>query len=396
MVMAVGALGLLSATGCGGGGGNTNGGLKNLYATVDEVYTDTGSISYVVFMGSPDVKELDYSNAIETSTGRATIGTVGGRVFVSGPDDPVVTRYSVSEAGVVTKEKDMTFAGKGEQYIDMSEWSTTFVSPTKAYTVGASGQTIVWNPELMEITGTIPFPAALERAGKMPTCGQGVVRGNRMVRGFGYADPMTGDPDPDSFLIVYDLDSDTVASTATELPCPSISNLVNADAAGNVYFSNWLWSVGFAAIGKTPKNCVLRMQPGSTEVDPTWTFKYSEIADGRDGAMFSPAESGKAVFAVLYDEELDPVDETTDPWVLAGEKKWRLWSMDLATKTTGLVDGLDWIIGASATYHLDGRVFTSIPMDGMSWATEFFEIKDNRAVPTFKARGWSFQLIKIR
>ncbi len=391
-------LSALALGACGGdddsGGEGTGGGA--LYAVMYEVYDDVGSNSYLSLVESLDIEEVDVSRAREFGGGRAFIQEYGGKLFVGDASAPTVTRYAVSEDNELVAEGNISFANYGLDVGQFDAWNVTFIGPDKAYLLDfKSGTTIIWDPSTMEIVGDIPPPDGILREGLSLEGTPGVVRDGLLFRTFNWVDYDTAGYSTDFLLAIYDVESDELLEVAEETRCPVPGNLVHQDEAGNIYFSNWIWPVAGTIMNDAPAPCVLRINAGERVFDPAWTFRYADIADGREGAMFTYLDGGRALASVFYEEETS-FDETTDPWEYVGSLNWRIWNVDLEAGTGAPLDGIDFNGGAFTPVELDGRLFLMIPGGAEeNWATQIHEVADGSASPRVKLPGWSYQLVKV-
>jgi hypothetical protein len=394
-------LSALALGACGGdddsGGGGAGGGGGALYAVMYEVYDDVGSNSYLSLLESLDIEEVDVTRAREFGGGRAFIQEYGGKLFVGDASAPTVTRYAVSEEGELVAEGTISFANYGLDAGQFDAWNVTFIDPDKAYLLDfKEGTTIIWDPSTMEIVGDIPPPDGILREGLSLEGTPGVVRDGLLLRTFNWVDYDTAVYSTDFLLAIYDVATDELLEVVEETRCPVPGNLVHQDEAGNIYFSNWIWPVAGTIMNDAPSPCVLRVNAGERQFDPAWTFRYGDIAGGRQGAMFTYLDSGRALASVFYEEETS-FDETTDPWEYVGSLNWRIWSVDLEVGTGAPLDGIDFNGGAFTPVELDGRLFLMIPGGAdENWATQIHEVADGSASPRVKLPGWSYQLVKVR
>lgn len=383
---------------CGGddsGGEGSGGGA--LYAVMYEVYDDVGSNSYLSLLESLDIEEVDVARAREFGGGRAFIQEYGGKLFVGDANAPTVTRYSVTEDDQLVSEGTISFANYGLDAGQFDAWNVTFIGPDKAYLLDfKEGTTIIWDPSTMEIVGDIAPPDGILREGLSLEGTPGVVRDGMLFRTFNWVDYDTAVYSTDFLLAIYDVETDELLEVVEETRCPVPGNLVHLDEAGNIYFSNWIWPVAGTIMNDAPSPCVLRVNAGERVFDPAWTFRYADIADGREGAMFTYLDGGRALASVFYEEETS-FDETTDPWEYVGSLNWRIWDVDLEAGTGAPLDGIDFNGGAFTPVELDDRLFLMIPGGAEeNWATQIHEVAGGTASPRVKLPGWSYQLVKVR
>jgi hypothetical protein len=368
-----------------------------LYAIMYEVYDDLGSTSYLSILDSLDIDSVDTGQSREYGGGRAFLQAYNGWLFVGEAETPTVTRYAVADDGQLVVEGSISFAGYGLRQGAFDSWNVTFINENKAYLMDfEEGRTILWDPSAMQLTGEIPPPDELYREGWSLEGSPGALRDGLLFRTFNWVNYDTAEYSTDLLLGIYDVQTDELLELVQETRCPAPGNLVHQDEAGNIYFSNWIWPVAGTLMRGAPASCVLRVPAGSTRFDPDWTLAYPELTDGRQGAMFSYLQDGKALFSVFYDERTS-FDQTTDPWSYVGSMNWRIWNVDLGSRTSSPLDGVDFNGGAFTPVQFDGRLFLMVPGgEEVSYATQLYEVVDGQATPYVKLPGWSYQFVKLR
>jgi len=391
------------AVGCGSDANDAAEGARGtsagpLYAVMYEVYDDVGSNSYLSLLSSLDLEEVDLSQVREYPGGRAFIQAYDGALFVGDAASPTVTRYTIDEKGELVRDGEpLSFANYGFVTGQFDDWNVTFISSTKAYLLDfRDGTTIIWNPSTMEIVGDVPPPEEFHRGGYSFESTPGAIRDGLLFRTASWVDYEEAEYPSEFFLAIYDLETDTLVDLIEETRCPVPGNLVHEDEAGTIYFSNWIWPVAGSILRDAPAPCVLRILPGEHRFDPDWTLDYSEITDGRQGAMFTYVGDGQALISVFYDERTS-FDATTDPWSYVGSNNWRIWTVDLEEMTGAPLPGLDFNGGAFTPVQLDDRLLLMVPGGAEdNYATRIYEVVDGRASPRVQLPGWSYQFVKLR
>jgi hypothetical protein len=378
-----------ASAGCGGGDDGAGGDANYVVASV--VFGPQGQTSYLNVLASLDAQTIDYTRAVELP-GWADVWVHEGRVFVSSGDAPTITRYAVGSDGALTPDGTVSFTSYG--LVDAAFWSNTFVAPDKGYMINGTSEYVVWNPETMEITGTIPFPTIGEREGLIARAGT-TDRSNVIRDGKLYQPLYWGDEDyvlfaPDSKIAVFDIATDTV-ETVIDAPC-SAPDVGTMDDAGNLYFSTWSGGVYGPLQLEQPPNCVTRIPAGSTTAEVAFTF--AGVAEGREGAAVRHIGEGRLVFPVFHHERVD-FESGEDPWTLIGEKNWRLWSYDRQSGAAAVIDSVDWNSGAPYIFPIEGRTHLLIP--GTDYASSTVYSLDDQAVatPLFEVRGWAMRLFAL-
>jgi hypothetical protein len=363
------------------------------FAVMYQIYDDTGSNSYLALLESLD-DTIDPATSREFPGGRAFLRVYNGWIFVGDATTPIATRYSIADDGSLVEDGTISFANYGLPAGMIDAWNQTFISPTKAYLFDYAGAThIIWNPSTMEILGDIPPDPAFLRAGLSIETSPPGVRGNRLYRPIFWANYNTAEYSQDQILAVYDLDTNKLIDMVRETRCPNPGNLAHTDEAGTLYFSNWIWPIAGTLMHGRAQNCVLRILPGSNVYDPSWSFDYTALSGGHEGAMFTYLAGGQALVSI-FDESLTTFDQTTDPWELAGSPVWSIWRTDVQARTGAPVSGIPLNAGAYTPVVVDGRSFVMVPKGDFS-ETQLYEVKGNSATPSLVVPGWSYMLAKI-
>jgi hypothetical protein len=344
---------------------------------------------------SLDIEEIDSSKAREFAGGRAYLRTYNNWIFVGEPGTPTIRRFELDQSGQLIEKGKLSLGNYGLSEAAIDDWSQTFISPTKAYFFDPEeGVTIVWNPTTMEILGDIPAPDGFLRDGFTANTSGAVLRGDRLYRSIYWqvTDEITRSGD--QLLVVYDTKHDEIESSKKDERCSAPGNRAWKSEDGTLYFSNWIWSIADTLLSDAQKNCVLRIQPGADEFDADWRLDFSEIADGREGGMFTYLADGKGLASIFHDEDA-PHDETTDPWEYAGSTHWEIWNVDVNARTGAPLKDIPYSSGAYTPVTIDGRVFLMIP--DSDWATtQLYELRDEGAKAGVKIPGWSYMFMKVR
>lgn len=369
-----------------------------LFAVPSEVYGAdfASSASYIPLVPSLDVARIELGTAREV-TGRASVAAVGPWLFVASSAAPVVERFEVQADGSLRDAGRLGFMNYGvPEFFAIDAWGAVFIHPDKAYLFnGSDGSHVVWNPTTLEITGEIAAPPGVSRQG-YDFESVAVVRGNRMYRIFTLLNYDTWEflPAP-QYLAVYDLDTDTLLSTTEESRCPQLYSRPFLDERGDIYFSGWVWTPGLTLTSDYPASCSLRVLAGQDTFDPDWQLNFAaDVTGGREAGVMRYLGGGKALVDVFHAERTI-IDASTDPEDLVNTPNWRLWSIDLATKTGAPLQGLDFKAGGYQDVAVGERTFLMVPNDDYSETTAF-EVKDGQAVRGFSIQGSSYHMVQLR
>ncbi|MCE9672238.1 MxcI [Myxococcus stipitatus] len=369
---------------------------KPAYSLATSIFSQAGSATYVSVFDSLDVTGLDLKQAREY-TGFATIGAVDGLLFVGSGEAPELSRYRVGDDGSLTEAGRFSFSNYGLTSAPL--YLNQFVDSTRAYMSLEESKRVLWNPSTMEITGTADAPGLdSQREGLVvkTSFDRGrVTRGDYAFQAFYWTDGTFYDFFPSSQIAVYSK-ADGALVKLIDAPCPGL-DVATQDEAGNIYFSNWVFSAAAPVIegDGAPATCVVRIKAGELELDTAWTRSLSDLVGGRQTAAFRYLGNGVGLVAVFHDEEVE-INANTAPSVVTSESHWKLWRVNLETGTASQVDGLGFIAGGYYAFTLDARTFLLLPETDYS-KTVVWELGTTGA-PTkrFETLGWAYQFVKVR
>jgi hypothetical protein len=381
---------IVFAAACGGDGGDDDTGGEHAYILGSLVFGPEATTSYVSVLDSLEPQTVDYNKAHEFS-GAADVWVHGSSVFVADDETLMITKYSVEGHDLVAHEA-IGFSGFG--ITDFGFWRNVFVSDDKAYFSNGSTQYVVWNPTTMEITGTLALPALDAREGFKAFPGYSdraaLLRDGKLYQPLYWTDDTYFRYTPDSRIAVIDVATDHVVDVI-DAPCPGL-DFGSADAAGNLYFSSWIYAAGAAAVLDQPATCVFEVPADGSA--PRVATTFADIAGGREGAALRFLSGGRAVFSVLHDERFT-VDPTTDPSVPTFGPNWRFWSYNPTTQAGAELDAIDWNAGAQYSFDIDGKDYMLVAA-GDYGATTIYDLGDPaKPAATFDALGWSTRLFKL-
>jgi len=137
-------------------------------------------------------------------------------------------------------------------------------------------------------------------------------------------------------------------------------------------------------------------RPGwADSFDPSWQLNFgADVTGGREAGILRYLGGGKALLDVFHAERA-AIDAATDPDELANTPNWRLWSVDLETKTGAPVEGLDFKAGGYQDVTLGERTFLMVPNEDYSETTAF-EVVNSQAVQGFSIQGSAYHMVQLR
>ena len=366
-----------------------------MYALATSTFSQAGSATYVGVFDSLDTQGFDLAKAREAS-GFATIGAVDGMLFVGGGEAPEVTRYQVGADGSLQENGKVSFANYGLSSAAL--YHNTFVSPTTSYLHLEETKRVVWNPSTMQIVGTADAPGLQrERNGLVVRAGfdrASVARDGHVFHAFSWSDGTYYDFLPSSQIAVYSAATGNLVKLL-DAPCPGL-DVATQDEAGNIYFSNWVFSAAKPAMENGANaTCAVRIKAGELELDTAWTRSLNTLVGGRQTAAFRYLGNGVGLVAAL-DKESIPAGTEVKATTITGGSHWRLWRVSLTGGTAAPVEGLDLIAGGYYAFTLDGRTFLLLPSSDYA-KTAVWELGVNgAALRRFETLGWAYQFVKVR
>ncbi|HMJ10321.1 MAG TPA: hypothetical protein VK524_02890, partial [Polyangiaceae bacterium] len=339
---------LCCAPGCGSDSDDPSGGGPISYVVASTVMSDDADMTYVRQLGALEAEEIDLATALEYP-GFATIAGVGSTLFLGSGDGADITKYTVN-AETLSPAGTLNFSDFGGAAL----YTNVFASANKAYMDVDSVKRVIWNPEQMVIEGEMTI------AGLAPTRDELLVRasydrGTAVRPGRVFHTHFWSDDDyiryaPVSQIAVIDSTNDSVKALL-DAPCPGL-DVASTDDAGNIYFSNWVFSVSAQVLDENAsRNCIVKIANGQETLDANFTKDLTEVTEGRPAAAFRHLAGDVAIVAVLHTEALDTSSDV-EP---ANQTVWRLWRVHLDTWTAEPVPGLDYFSGGYYSFKVGGR-----------------------------------------
>jgi len=361
------------------------------YVIATAVSSDSGATTYVAVLDSLDMDELDLDHAREFG-GWSDMGVIGDWVFVSSGEGPEIERFTVNGDRQLEEAGQISFLS---YTADANFYNQTLVSPTKAYLTTDSGF-VVWNPTTLEITGTLPYPdvfAAREGIEPYMVLDRGaVVRGDRLYVTLAWTDTEELHMLPDSRIVVIDTKTDQVVDVL-DAPCPDVM-VADRNEAGDLYFSNWVYSPGATILFDESPTCAVRMKAGSEELDD-WSFDFANET-GHEGAVLAYIGDEHWLYSSFLGEK-SAYDPESDDWFdwLFGDT-WQLTAFTPKTGTSSDVTGIGRNGGGYYSSRFDGITHLLIPENSYTATSIYALDADGAATRKLHTNGWATRLFKLK
>ena len=378
------------ASACGGEGASpTSEGHPN-YALSSVLFdTDYNASTYLTLLDSLDQERIDWDQAREFP-GFADVWVRDGSIFVS-QEDFTITKYSV-EGGRLIERGRLGFAAYGPT--DFGFWRNAFISSTKAYFLNNSSEYVVWDPQSMEVTGTVPLPVLADRDELTPFPGYSdraaVVRDGFLFQPMYWTDESYFKFSPDSRILVFDVERDALVNVL-EAPCPGL-DFATSDADGSLYFSSWVFAPGGASVLSQPATCVVKLL--ISDLSLSVPFNVADVMAGHEGGVMRHLGGENFLFSVLHSENA-PATAAGDPQLIANGNNWRFWSYDRTTGAASALDAIDWNSGGAYAVEVDDRKLMLVPKSDYSATTAYEIAGDGSPRRLFDTKGWSLRLFEL-
>jgi hypothetical protein len=323
----------------------------------------------VYFSLAPDMEDPSAAMAAEREfPGVANAGGIGGRLLVSDGEQPLIHRFSVTDALRWVDAGTLSFAGypladNANLFGQYQVNEQTMYLPFEGY------KRILWDPTAFEITTVLEDSALLPELDGLTLEPAGNRTGIRydgpVLHPFFYHDEDWYDFGSISPIAVYDPESHR-ETAVIDGPCPGLA-VPSRDEAGNTYFSSWDYTPLFALYGEGPAPCVARVTPERT-LDEAFTSDLTEWTGGRYVQNFRYIRDGWGLADVLLHENLDAdFSGELDPAVLDqiyDFTNYQLWRIDLAQgRAEPYTDVAASSFGWSAA-TIDDRSLLFVPLEG--------------------------------
>jgi hypothetical protein len=377
------------------------------YALVTLVWSDDGPSGYVALTDSLDPDDVGLEQAREFP-GYTSVGVADGQLLVSpSAEDLTIERYRITDSRDWVNTGALSFLNAGAAEVGFYR---QYVARDRiAYLdIDITGR-VLWDPVEFAIVGAqsetlLPFQrdglSVYANFNRTNFSFEGSI-----LRPFSYHDEDWLRWSPNTQIVVYDADTHE-ATGQVDAPCPGLDSITR-DEAGNTYLGTWEYSALFPLMGIGAAPCVVRLGPDDA-LDTSWNTDLTALTGGRQVVNFRYVGDGKAIAAVLHDEEYgDGFDfvnyaQNVDEFWASASRYHRLWMIDVEARTAAPVEGIDAFPFINPGFFhsiIDNRVFVFLG-DGSTNnppSTLVYEIdRSGQASRRFESPGSITQWIRLR
>lgn len=339
--------------------------------------------------------DVEYSKFREFSATDAYLYTHAGYVFLWEGESLEMQRFSVSPTLELLDGPTLSLSTRVP-----GASNHVFISPRRAYSLSTDLDAIVvWDPEAMEITGTIPIEPLDRPAGMSSFAywGRGDVVGDHVIWEIVSTDEENNTAYPATTLLIASATSDEPVRFIEDSRCVGGGG-AHVDAKGDYYVrAGALWG-RFAAFDPSVRTCVLRVKSGEVEFDPDYLVDLEELTGSYVNYPWFHVTGSKYV-AHAWDPEL-PLPETLDDFYASdASTRYRQLLVDVQAGTAEPYPDLEGgHLISSDEFRIDGVSYyqyseTGYVEDGSS---DIVELHPSGVVQRFHVPGslWAFARIR--
>jgi hypothetical protein len=345
-----------------GHGENEQPAREPLYIVTTTVSTGDTDQGYLVSLRSFDEgTTFDVSDAIEVPDSTIAGKTGGGYLYVGSSAEPTITRWELQDDDSLEPGPTLSLVNFGLSRASVGD--ELFYSPQKAYLPDdANQQLVIWNPQAMEIVGTIPL--GVDAEGDLQPSMSVTVRQDRVIVIVSWQ----GDFDGDWSLfgnrvrvISIDPETDSVVSAVDEPRC-NYMFWGSTASDGTAYFSPLSYYAPIRSMlgdERGVDSCGLRIVPPDTDFDAGYEVSLSDLVGGRPAGNLFLVDDRVAFLRVWHSELVTPVTPDKSNWQdVINEAGFMWWRWPLGAAAAEPIAHQE--PGASETpalFSVDGRKF---------------------------------------
>ncbi len=360
---------------------------------VGQIYGPEGYNTYVGIFPEVPSGDVDFGRFREF--GNANAYSNAGYVFVE--EDGVVQRFSIDENLALVDGPRFSWQDFGIAEINTTY--TVFVSATRSYTFAPElGVVLVWNPEAMQLTGTLPLELPKRPEGMETFAYDGYLVGNQVIWNVFSGNWDTITAYTSVTLVIADAQSDDEPVRIIEDDRCLPGGPASVDESGDYYVqagAYYGYFLAYGDVGASARTCVLRLRAGQTELDPDYLLDYRTLT----GSYVSDPwfnVSGSQYFARSWDPAL-PFPENEDDFY--DNPALRPMLVDITQGTTRpypALTGVKTIDGV--TRQVDGISYFQLSQTGYveDGNTDVVELHADGIVQKFHLSGFLLGLERVR
>jgi hypothetical protein len=266
--------------------------------------------------------------AVEVGAGAWIFNRPGDdSVYVASLAAPTLVRWEVRGDGDFVQQETLDFSSLGTSTAYLAA-STQIFSAKKSYFVDEDqDQIVIWNPERMELIGTIPLGDESEGALRPIPEGALLIHGDQLLVTVGWRDADDTSALGDHVRIVtIDTELDQIVDSSLEdRTVHAALNTLGAD--GIAYFCTFSLYAAYREIGAGhgAPSTLLRVEPDADRFDPDYALDLSTLVGGRPAGDFTLLDDQTALVRAWHPDLVDPVDPADWQAVLWNESGFLWW-----------------------------------------------------------------------
>ncbi|MEM9461061.1 MAG: hypothetical protein AAGF11_43255 [Myxococcota bacterium] len=317
--------------------------------------------------------QLDDTKAREVS-GNGRLYVHAGAAYIGDAEAMTVVRTRPEDGILVDDSPVMSLALSGLTFLP--NWSAELTEGRGLFIDSFQGLGVVWDHQNMEILGMTdlsamvipPFEAIAE---------SGVVRGDELLVPMQQTDPLSFSFLAGLQVAVISRQTGEIVQMITDSRCTGTRARFQATEDGTLYLlaDNHGYAASFVDDPAGP-TCVLRIEPGQTQFDPSYQLSLPEVLGGRDARALVYWKDGLAYVSVKHDEDLT-FEFWDDPVDFGNQRAGHWWELNLTTQQARPLDLPAHGLLSSSGQVVDDRLLLQNPSGQLSAQTVIWEVLDD-------------------
>jgi hypothetical protein len=347
-----------------------------------------------IYVGAvPDVPtgELDISRFLEF--GNVDVTTNAGYVFVWDRDPATMTRYTVGADLALLPGPTISFANQGVS----GSPAHVYISETRAYTPSPQlDLVVVWNPQAMEIIGTLPMDPPERPAGLETFFFDGRLVGDRVIWSLASTNFDGVSDHPAAAVAIANAFGDEPVQVVEDDRCVGADG-TQVDAEGNYILRAGASWGSYAAYGERTdgvRTCLLRIRPGEWQFDPDYLVDMKELTGSYVNFPWFHVQ-GSQYLAQPWDPDV-PLPEVLDDYWIGEGLTPMLVDIDTG-ESQPYPDVAGSIMVSSIEVELDGVAYYQLSQtgSGVNGSAQISELRPTGLVPRFSmSELWALARIR--
>jgi hypothetical protein len=333
---------------------------------------------------------FNLDRAVEVGAGAWIFNRPGDdSVYVASLADATIVRWEVRGDGDFVRHETLDFGSLGTSSAYLAA-STQIFSAGKSYFVDEDqDQLVIWNPERMELIGTLPLGDEPKGALRPIPEGALLIHGDQLVVTVGWRDADDTSALGDQVRIVtIDTKLDQIVDSSVEdRTTHAALNTVGAD--GTAYYSTYSLYAAYREIGvgHGAPSTLLRVEPDADRFDPEYSLDLSTLVGGRPAGDFTLLDDQTALIRAWHSDLVDPIDLADWQAVLWNESGFLWWRWHIGDAAAVQIPDQDPGALGATVFKVGDRTYSTLYAADLSSTTLVEVTPSAEFVPALEGPG---------